>query len=414
MATVVQKYAGATAVRSTYSSVYNTSAKGTPAPVASGQAVTYNRSQATQTTAYNSRGATVPPVSTASAGSQAGTVVVKVSGTTTSRITTPAVTASSNHVTTTAGKTTTSKQVGTPAVVATNSVKTTNTGTTATRITTPAVVAGNVTTANSSGNTNRVGTPAVTTYTATNGTSRTLSTPAVTHDAASLQAARGAFTKNLTAPNASENSFMDGVHTVLDVAGFIPVVGDLADLANGVIFAAEGDWVNAGISTAAIFFDAATGAKLATKASKEVIGETVETVAEKAVKNSVEELAEDAVEKAGKETAENVAEKTGKDVVEGGAGVGNIAGKLDTNNIPNMTKQDIIDNIPDDWNYTEHNGFVHIRDADGNIRIRIDPPDKITNYPHVHAYDSDGNLLDSAGNIVDRKSSDGHIPYKDK
>ena len=99
---------------------------------------------------------------------------------------------------------------------------------------------------------------------------------------------------------------------------------------------------------------------------------------------------------------------------EGGTGVGNIAGKLDTNNIPNMTKQDIIDNIPDDWNYTEHNGFVHIRDADGNIRIRIDPPDKITNYPHVHAYDSDGNLLDSAGNIVDRKSPDGHIPYKDK
>ena len=100
--------------------------------------------------------------------------------------------------------------------------------------------------------------------------------------------------------------------------------------------------------------------------------------------------------------------------IEGGTGVGNIAGKLDTNNIPNMTKQDIIDNIPDDWNYTEHNGFVHIRDADGNIRIRIDPPDKITNYPHVHAYDSDGNLLDSAGNIVDRKSPDGHIPYKDK
>ena len=87
--------------------------------------------------------------------------------------------------------------------------------------------------------------------------------------------------------------------------------------------------------------------------------------------------------------------------------------KLDTNNIPNMTKQDIIDNIPDDWNYTEHNGFVHIRDANRNIRIRIDPPDKVTNYPRVHAYDSDGNLLDSAGNIVDRKSPDGHIPYKD-
>ena len=90
-----------------------------------------------------------------------------------------------------------------------------------------------------------------------------------------------------------------------------------------------------------------------------------------------------------------------------------IAKKFDTNNIPNMTKQDIIDSIPDDWNYTEHNGFVHIRDADGDIRIRIDPPDKVTQYPHVHAYDSVGNLLDSVGNIVDRKSPDGHIPYKD-
>ena len=98
---------------------------------------------------------------------------------------------------------------------------------------------------------------------------------------------------------------------------------------------------------------------------------------------------------------------------ESGSDVGNIAKKFDTNNIPNMTKQDIIDSIPDDWNYTEHNGFVHIRDADGDIRIRIDPPDKVTQYPHVHAYDSVGNLLDSVGNIVDRKSPDGHIPYKD-
>ena len=98
---------------------------------------------------------------------------------------------------------------------------------------------------------------------------------------------------------------------------------------------------------------------------------------------------------------------------EGGTGVGNITEKLDTNNIPNMTKQDIIDNIPNDWNYTDHNGFVHIRDADRKMRIRIDPPDRITNYPHVYIYDSNGNLLDSFGNIVDRKSPNGHIPYKD-
>lgn len=95
---------------------------------------------------------------------------------------------------------------------------------------------------------------------------------------------------------------------------------------------------------------------------------------------------------------------------ESGSTAGNIAKNLDTNNISNMTKQEIIDAIPDNWKYAEHNGFVHIKDEAGKIRIRIDPPDKVTQYPHVHVYD--GNLLDSLGNIVDRKSPDGHIPYK--
>ena len=54
----------------------------------------------------------------------------------------------------------------------------------------------------------------------------------------------------------------------------------------------------------------------------------------------------------------------------------------------------------------------YLNDEAGKIRIRIDPPDKVTQYPHVHVYDNDGNLLDSLGNIVDRKSPDGHIPYK--
>lgn len=37
---------------------------------------------------------------------------------------------------------------------------------------------------------------------------------------------------------------------------------------------------------------------------------------------------------------------------------------------------------------------------------------KVTSYPHVYVYDKNGNLLDVLGNIVDRKSPDGHIPYK--
>lgn len=42
--------------------------------------------------------------------------------------------------------------------------------------------------------------------------------------------------------------FMDIVHGVLDVAGFIPVVGAVADVANAAIYAAEGDWGNAALS----------------------------------------------------------------------------------------------------------------------------------------------------------------------
>ena len=51
--------------------------------------------------------------------------------------------------------------------------------------------------------------------------------------------------------------------------------------------------------------------------------------------------------------------------------IGNITKNLDTNNIPNMTKQEIIDAIPDNWKYTEHNGFVHIKDETGKIVLEL-------------------------------------------
>ena len=323
MAAVVHKYAGATAARSTYSNVYNTSAvRGTPAPTATGrQTVIYSKPQTTRSVTYNNRGATIPPVSTAAAGAQTGTVIVKMSGTSTTKITTPAVTASSNHVTTTAGRTAAGKQLGTPAVVATNSVKTTGKGTSATRITTPAVVAGHVTTTNQSSNTKRVVTPAVTVYTTTYQSRRTISTPAVTHSTLSSMAAENAMTKNPASPSVSESSPLEGVHTFLDIAGFVPAVGDFADLVNGVIYAAEGDLFNAGISAMAMipFCDAASGARLATKVTKEVLENTVEAAATKAVRNGAEEVAEAAAERVGRETAESVAERTGREVVEGGS-----------------------------------------------------------------------------------------------
>lgn len=40
----------------------------------------------------------------------------------------------------------------------------------------------------------------------------------------------------------------DNIHTVLDVAGMIPGIGAVADLANAAVYAAEGDWGNAAMS----------------------------------------------------------------------------------------------------------------------------------------------------------------------
>lgn len=59
-------------------------------------------------------------------------------------------------------------------------------------------------------------------------------------------------------------------HTVLDVAGMIPIVGSAADLINAGWYAAEGDYVNAGLSALGAVpgvGDAAIAAKLANTAA---------------------------------------------------------------------------------------------------------------------------------------------------
>lgn len=95
--------------------------------------------------------------------------------------------------------------------------------------------------------------------------------------------------------------------------------------------------------------------------------------------------------------------------VTGKTGV-NFAGKINTADISNMSKNELIGKLPSDWKVTENNGFVDVRDTEGNIRMRIDPPDKVTNYDHVHLYDEHGKPLDVNLNIVDRKSPKAHIP----
>jgi len=70
---------------------------------------------------------------------------------------------------------------------------------------------------------------------------------------------------------------LDNVQTGLDFAGLIPVIGEAFDLANGAIYAARGDYLNAGLSAAAAIPFAgwgATGAKLGLRYGDDVLAAT--------------------------------------------------------------------------------------------------------------------------------------------
>jgi hypothetical protein len=68
---------------------------------------------------------------------------------------------------------------------------------------------------------------------------------------------------------------METVHTALDVVGFIPVVGEVADGLNALIYLGEGDFTNAAISAAAlvpVVGSAATGARMVYRGARLVDG----------------------------------------------------------------------------------------------------------------------------------------------
>ncbi|SUN06689.1 Uncharacterised protein [Streptococcus acidominimus] len=87
--------------------------------------------------------------------------------------------------------------------------------------------------------------------------------------------------------------------------------------------------------------------------------------------------------------------------------------QLSPRDIQSMSLDEIRKAVPTDkgWRIYENNGFVHIKDELGKMRIRLDPPDKTTTYPHMHIYDENKNLLDLDGNIVAIDSPEGHIPW---
>jgi hypothetical protein len=84
-------------------------------------------------------------------------------------------------------------------------------------------------------------------------------------------------------------------------------------------------------------------------------------------------------------------------------------GNFNLGDLSKMKKGDILGKLPEGWKYTENNGFVHVKDANGNIRMRIDPPDKVTKYDHAHLYNEKGESLDINGNVVNYKDPSAHI-----
>src|SRR5690606_18235047 len=71
-------------------------------------------------------------------------------------------------------------------------------------------------------------------------------------------------------PKGASNGLLEGVQTALDVAGLVPGLGEIADGINAVIYAANGDYVNASLSLAAMIpigGQLATAGKLGVKAA---------------------------------------------------------------------------------------------------------------------------------------------------
>ena len=92
-------------------------------------------------------------------------------------------------------------------------------------------------------------------------------------------------------------------------------------------------------------------------------------------------------------------------------------GMFRTGQLPNLTSSQIIrwvEATHPDWTFhvnRDQGQFVHIRDANGILRIRLDPPDGATLENHAHLYDKDRILLDRNLRPVDRDDPEGHQPY---
>lgn len=77
-----------------------------------------------------------------------------------------------------------------------------------------------------------------------------------------------------------EHSTLDTVHTILDIAGFIPVLGAAPDVLNGLIYCCEGDFTNMGLALVAavpLYGDTVAGVAKGVKYTKKIVSQGTKT-----------------------------------------------------------------------------------------------------------------------------------------
>lgn len=125
----------------------------------------------------------------------------------------------------------------------------------------------------------------------------------------SAEASRTTVESETPAEDDTGTKILDSLQTTLDVAGLIPGVGEIADLANAGISLARGDYAGAALSLvsaipfAGWFGTAGKAARRGAKAAEEASEKAAKEAAERAAQEAADKSAKDAAQKKAKEEA---------------------------------------------------------------------------------------------------------------
>ena len=115
------------------------------------------------------------------------------------------------------------------------------------------------------------------------------------------------------------DKYGEWVHGALDAAGFFPGFGEVADGLNGLVYLAEGRYIEAGVSLVSmipLIGDLGKVGKWGVKLGEDVVEEAAEKVAKELLEETIEEGMEAITEKVAKEAAKELVTETGEEILE--------------------------------------------------------------------------------------------------